>query len=279
MEKKSASPIRVLTPVPRLGEPQVHFRCGISGMCIFSEACSGQSPNQTQLGSTHRRVRRGSMLFRNGDPFRSLFSVRSGVFKTVALTQDGREQVLGFHMNGDVIGLDGMAGSYYVNDAIALENAEVCVLPIDAIRLAASRLPGLDEQLHHILAQEIVREHRVMLMLGSMSAEERVAAFLVDLMERLHAGGWSGTEAILRMTRQEIGSFLGLTLETVSRALSALATRGLIQIKVRHIKVLDPEGLRRVAPSTAPSGATRSSPLHVVPAADRPQDPNPASGS
>ncbi len=216
-------------------------------LCTFADSCAGAIASMDPLIVAHRRVARGAQLFRSGESFRSLFSVRSGFFKTVVVTSDGREQVTGFHLDGDVIGLDGIGTRRHTSDAVALENSEVCVLPFDRLGALAMEVPELHNRLHGIMSREIVREHSVMLMLGSMNAEERVAAFLVDLMERLRARGWSGCETVLRMTRNEIGSYLGLTLETVSRAFSVLAAEGIIRVKLRHIQIIDAERLRRVS--------------------------------
>jgi CRP/FNR family transcriptional regulator len=241
-------------------------------LCSFADSCAGAIASLDPLIVAHRRVLRGGQLFRSGEPFKNLFSVRSGFFKTIVVTADGREQVTGFHLDGDVIGLDGIGTRRHNSDAVALENSEVCVFPFDRVGAMSLEVPELHNRLHGIMSREIVREHAVMLMLGSMNAEERVAAFLIDLMERLHDRGWSGSETVLRMTRNEIGSYLGLTLETVSRAFSLLAADGMISVKLRHIQILDPERLRRIsscrtgfgrhAHAPAPSCAAES-PLHA----------------
>lgn len=231
-------------------------------LCSFSESCFGLSFAPHALMAALRKVARGSRLVREGDEFRNLFCVRSGFFKTVVMTSDGREHVTGFQMGGDLIGFDGIAFGRYTSDIVALENSQVCVLPYDRIRAEAARSPGLHDQLHGIMARELVRNHAVMLMLGRMKAEERVAVFVLDLLERLRSRGWSSSEAVLRMSRGEIGSYLGLTLETVSRALSVLRERGLIRVKQRHIEVLDVERLRAFstgAPARTPMRRHRAS--------------------
>lgn len=167
-------------------------------------------------------------------------------FKTCIASEDGRDQVTGFQMAGEIIGLDGIVDDHHTCDAIALEDAEVCVMPFDRIEELSREVPALQSHVHKIMSREIVREHGVMLLLGSMRAEERLATFLLNLVQRLHARGFSQSELILRMTREEIGSYLGLKLETVSRAFSKFAEEGLVEVKQRHVRILDTKALREV---------------------------------
>lgn len=221
--------------------------CNLLRSCSFADSCSGAAAGGAPLIVNHRRLRRGRQLFRSGQPFQSLFLVQRGFLKTMVMTEDGREQVTGFHMAGDMIGLDGIAARIHTSTAVALEDSDVCVFPFERIGVMAHEVPQLHDRLYAIMSSEILREQRVMLMLGGMHSDERVAAFLADLMERLHARGWSGSETVLRMTRHDIGNYLGLTLETVSRAFSMLAAQGVIRVHLRHIQVLKPDCLRRLA--------------------------------
>src|SRR5690606_8672321 len=159
--------------------------------------------------------------------------IRAGSFKTVVLTEDGREQVTGFHMAGDVLGLDCVGSDVCGGDAIALEDSEVVEIPFAELDALAGRDPALQRELFKLLAGEIQRERSLMILLGSMRAEERLAAFLLNLSRRLSARGWSATHFLLRMTREEIGSLLGLKLETVSRILSRFQAEGLIAVRNR----------------------------------------------
>ena len=193
-----------------------------------------------------KKVRRGTTLFRNGEAFTSLFAVRTGFFKTAVASEDGRDQVTGFQMAGEIIGFDGIVSDFHTCDAVALEDAEVCVLPFDRIEELSREVPSLQHHIHKIMSKEIVREHGVMLLLGSMRAEERLAAFLLNLVQRLHARGFSQSELILRMTREEIGSYLGLKLETVSRTFSKFVEDGIVEVKQRHVRILHPDLLRRI---------------------------------
>jgi len=197
--------------------------------------------------ATHRRkIKRGTPLFRNGERFTSLYAIRTGFFKTCVATEDGRDQVTGFQMAGEIIGLDGIVNDQHTCDAVALEDAEVCVMPFERIEDLSREVTSLQHHVHKIMSREIVREHGVMLLLGSMRAEERLAAFLLNLVQRLHARGFSQSELILRMTRDEIGSYLGLKLETVSRTFSKFVEEQLVEVKQRYVRILNADGLRQI---------------------------------
>lgn len=196
-----------------------------------------------------RRVARGQTLFQAGERFRALYAVRSGFFKTVVASEGGRAQVTGFQMAGELLGLDGIGSDHHACDAIALEDSQVCEIAYADLERITHDLPPLAHQFHRILSREIVRDQGVMLLLGRMTAEERVAAFLLNLSQRLQARGYAAQALRLRMTREEIGSYLGLSLETVSRTFSKLQDEGLLQVQQRELKLLDLPALRqRVEP-------------------------------
>ena len=199
-----------------------------------------------EIVASRRTVKRGSTLFRNGEKFSCLYAIRTGFFKTCVASEDGRDQVTGFQMAGEIIGLDGIVNDRHTCDAVALEDAEVCVMPFERIEELSREVTSLQRHVHKIMSREIVREHGVMLLLGSMRAEERLATFLLNLVQRLHARGFSQSELILRMTREEIGSYLGLKLETVSRTFSKFAEDGIVEVKQRHVRILKTEALREI---------------------------------
>ena len=199
-----------------------------------------------ELVAVRRHVKRGAALFHSGEKFSSLYAIRTGFFKTCVTTEDGRDQVTGFQMAGEIMGLDGIVNDQHTCNAIALENAEVCVIPFDRIEEISREVSALQHHVHKIMSREIVREHGVMLLLGSMRAEERLAAFLLNLVQRLEARGFSRSELVLRMTREEIGSYLGMKLETVSRTFSKFAEEGLINVSQRNISILDSDALKRI---------------------------------
>jgi len=220
--------------------------------CNQREQCmpQGLSPKEIErieeMVSSRRKVRRGAALFRSGEKFNSIYAIRTGFFKTTVATEDGRDQVTGFQMAGEIIGLDGIVTDQHDCDAIALEDAEVCIMPFDRIEELSHEIPSFQRHLHKIMSREIVREHGVMLLLGSMRAEERLAAFLLNLVQRLHARGFSQHELYLRMTREEIGSYLGLKMETVSRIFSKLVDDQIIEVKQRHVRILDTAALNLI---------------------------------
>ncbi|MDM0072250.1 fumarate/nitrate reduction transcriptional regulator Fnr [Variovorax sp. J31P207] len=220
--------------------------CNLRELCMPVGLAPGELQRLDDLVATRRKVKRRETLFRNGEPFTSLYAIRTGVFKTRVTSEDGRDQVTGFQMAGEIIGLDGIVNDQHTCDAVALEDSEVCVMPFERIEELSREVTALQRHVHQIMSREIVREHGVMLLLGSMRAEERLAAFLLNLVQRLHARGFSRSELVLRMTREEIGSYLGLKLETVSRTLSKFAADGMVEVEQRNVRILDPEALRRI---------------------------------
>lgn len=223
--------------------------CNLRELCLPMGLNTEEMDKLDKVISTRRRIKRGTPLFRNGDKFTSLYAVRSGFFKTCVTTADGRDQVTGFQMTGEIIGLDGIVSDHHACDAIALEDAEVCVMPFDQVEQLSREFTTLQHHVHKIMSREIVRDHSVMLLLGSMRAEERLAAFLLNLVQRLHARGFSQSELILRMTREEIGSYLGMKLETVSRTFSKFVDDGVIDVKQRYVHIKDTEALKRIVNS------------------------------
>ena len=220
--------------------------CNLRELCMPVGVSRQELARLDEIVATRRKVKRGTTLFRSGEAFKSLFAIRTGFFKTCVNVEDGRNQITGFQMAGEIIGLDGIVNDRHNCDAVALEDAEVCVMPFDRIGELAREISALQHHVHRIMSREIVREHGVMLLLGSMRAEERLAAFVLNLGQRLHARGFSGSELVLRMTREEIGSYLGMKLETVSRTLSKFADDGLIDIRQRHLRILNTPELQRI---------------------------------
>ncbi|WP_293762926.1 fumarate/nitrate reduction transcriptional regulator Fnr [uncultured Aquitalea sp.] len=220
--------------------------------CSLRELCLPVGLNRdemTQLDAVirqSRRLKRGEYLFRSGEGFKSLFAVRTGFFKTSVASQDGREQVTGFLMSGELMGLDGISSNVHGCDAIALEDSEVCELPFNRMESLGRDIPSLQHHFFRLMSREIVRDQNVMLLLGNMKAEERLAAFLLNLSQRLSTRGFAANDFILRMSREEIGSFLGLKLETVSRTLSKFQQQGWIVVDHKHIQLVKPEELKHL---------------------------------
>jgi CRP/FNR family transcriptional regulator len=220
--------------------------------CNLRELCMPLALNEEELQklddlvTTRRKVPRGETLYRNGERFSALYAIRTGFFKTTVAAADGRDQVTGFQMSGEVIGLDGIVSDQHTCDAVALEDAEVCIMNFDLLEDLSREITALQRHVHKVMSREIVRENEVMLFLGSMHADERLAAFLLNLVQRLHVRGFSQSELILRMTREEIGSYLGLKLETISRTFSKFVEQGIIEVKQRHVRILNADALKLI---------------------------------
>ena len=218
--------------------------CNLRELCLPMRLGDEDMARVEQIVFARRRLKRGDTLFKAGDAFNALYAIRSGFLKTTVLNADGREQVTGFQMGGELLGLDGIGSGRYNGNAVALEDSELCVLPFAMIEELGREIPAIQRNLHSVLSREIVRDHGVMMLLGSMSAEERLAAFLLNLSRRFTARGYSASEFHLRMTREEIGSYLGLKLETVSRLFSRFQADRLIEVQQKHVRILDIPGLK-----------------------------------
>ena len=221
--------------------------CQLKARTAMESEASAQCGYLEQVVTTRRRVKRGAMLYNGGDKFNALFYVRTGFFKTCVSAKDGREQVTGFHMLGDILGVDGISGGQLTTDAVALEDSEVWSMSFDLIEQYSNECASLRFYFLKTLSKEVVRLQNLALLLGSLRSEERVAVFLINLLEKLKSRGLSQSEVLLRMSRDEIGSFLGIRQETVSRLLRLFSEKQILQVDNRHIRVLDSRVLRNVA--------------------------------
>lgn len=223
-----------------------------SSGCSMRSACMPNSLSAQELApfdsivSTTRTVKRGEALYRADDEFHSIYSIRAGSFKSVVMHRDGREQVTGFYLAGEVLGLDGVCNERHGSDAIALEDSSVCVISYALLEAMCAESKPLQQQLMRTMSGEIVRESSLMMLLGTMSAEERVAAFLINLSGRMKARGYSPAEFNLRMTREEMGNYLGMKLETVSRMFSKFQRDGLLETHGKQIRIVDLDALARI---------------------------------
>jgi CRP/FNR family transcriptional regulator len=230
----------------------MHTLRAACSQCNLRELCLPLGLNDAELNriddmiGTRRRVKRGQHLYSAGEAFTSIYAIRSGFFKTGVLAEDGRDQVTGFQMAGEVLGMDGISNEQHTCDAVALEDSEVCAIPFAELERLSTEIRSLQHHIHKIMSREIVRDHGVMMLLGTMRAEERLAAFLLNLSQRFSLRGYSASEFHLRMTREEIGSYLGLKLETVSRTLSRFQEEGLISVQQKHIQLINPAGLKQL---------------------------------
>ena len=230
---------KAATPITLAVVKTACSNCNLHELCLPLGLSHDEVEKLDELVSARHRVKRGEHLYRAGEPFDSIYAVRSGFFKTDVLLEDGREQVTGFQMTGELLGLDGISTEAHSCNAVALEDSEVCASPFSHLEGLSREIQTLQHHFHKVMSREIVRDHGVMMLLGTMRAEERLAAFLLNLSQRFTARGYSPAEFYLRMTREEIGSYLGLKLETVSRAFSRFQEEGLIAVQQKHVRILD----------------------------------------
>jgi len=251
MTSSSSIPLATTPVVPTsvsLHEIKAHcLNCSVRELCLPVGVDREGLHQIDTLVADRLRLKKGDTVYRAGDPFTALHAIRVGSCKTTVLGEKGYEQVAGYHMKGDIIGMDGIGTLRHSGQAMALEDTEVCVLPFDRLEELARRVVPLQRNLHKVLSGEIARDQNVMLLLGSMRAEERLAVFLLNLSQRYHERGYSPIEYVLRLTREEIGSYLGLQIETVSRVLSRFQAAGMIQVQGRAVKLLDLPALRHLA--------------------------------
>lgn len=219
--------------------------------CKLREICLpvGLSREELQhidkrLVAVRHKVPRGGKLFEAGHRFDAVYAVWTGCFKTCIQSSSGREQLTGFQMSGELIGLDGIGTRQHAVDAVALEDSQVCEIPFAELEALSLEVTSLQQQFYRVMSHEIMRNQGVMLLLGSMHAEKRLAAFLLNLTHRLAVRGFSSSALVLRMSRIDIGSYLGLTIETVSRTFSKLQADGLIEVNRRQINIVRPAGLQ-----------------------------------
>jgi len=228
--------------------------------CSLRELCLPLGLDERDLQSlegtikSRRKLKKGEWLYRIGDPFRALYAIRSGSTKTCEIAADGSVQITGFHLPGELLGIDAISTEKHPCDVIALETSEICELPFDRIEALAREIPSLQRQLFKIMSREILEEETLLLMLGRMKAEERLAAFLISMSRRYKALGYSPVELRLPMSRQDLGDYLGLALETVSRLFSRFQEEGLIRVQGRAIRLVSLDGLRKVTQQLPPAG-------------------------
>jgi len=221
--------------------------------CMLGDLCLPLGMSQRdrqvldQIIKERIRLPKGSSLFHAGDTVTAVYGIRSGSIKTQLEDPTGKVQITGFLLPGEIVGLDGLLQLSQVSHAQALETTEVCVIRVDEMDGLAPHLPSLQQQFRRLLSKEIGRSQQMTATLALLRSEQRVAAFLLNVSQRLAALGYSAESFVLRMSRAEIGNYLGLTLETVSRWLSHFAQDGLIRLRQREITLLQPHVLQQMA--------------------------------
>lgn len=218
--------------------------CSVRHLCLPSGLGDRGSALLDDLLIGRKRLRKGQKLYREGEPFHSVYAVRFGTFKSSLPLSDGGERVSAFHLPGDIMGFDGTADGRHPTTATALENAEACAISFTRLMEACSESGELRRRVSQLMGGQLVREYRCTRLVAHRHAEERVAGFLLQLSECMEQRGYSPREFLLRMSRAEIGSYLGTTLETVSRSLSQFAREGFIKVRSRHIELVQVAQLR-----------------------------------
>jgi len=231
--------------VPRPGTARCST-CSMRSVCMPPGLSTEELSKLDTIICSARSIKRGDTLYRAGDTFQSIYAIRAGSFKTVVMHRDGREHVTGFEIAGETLGLDGVCAGHHSGDAVALEDSVVCIIPFAKLEILCREMKSMQHHIYQMMSSEIVRESGQMMLLGTMTAEQRVASFLLNLSKRFKMRGFSAAEFHLRMTREEIGCYLGMKLETVSRMFSKFQRERLVQANGKTIRIVDPEGLAKV---------------------------------
>jgi len=228
--------------------------CSLSQLCLPMGLAPEDVERLDSIIKRSRPLHRGDHLFRGGERFRSLYVVKTGSVKTYAPSEEGGEQVLGFHLPGEIIGLDAIDKSCHACSAKVLETSAICEVPFQRFEELAASIPSLQHQMYRLLSKEIGQDADMLLLLGKKNAEERLAAFLTSMSSRLSKRGLSPTDFYLSMSRHEIGSYLGLAVETVSRLFTRFQEDGLLRVDRKHVEVLNLTALEMMA-GAPPSSA------------------------
>ncbi len=218
-------------------------QCSLQVLCLPASIGQEDIERLDSIVLSRRPLQRGETLFRAGQPLGSLFVAREGAFKTVAIDEHGSAQVIGFHLPGELMGLDALGDGRHACDAHALTRADVCEVPLAQLEFVASQVPGLQRQLLRIMGQSMSRDQQHIELLGRRNAHERLAVFLHQLSERYRALGRPALQFLLPMSREDIASYLGIVIETVSRTLGKMQEDGIIAVRAREIRILDPDRL------------------------------------
>jgi CRP/FNR family transcriptional regulator len=224
--------------------------CSMHQLCLPMGLSDEDMARLDQVIGRRVRVAAGERLYQMDAPFKSLYAIRFGHFKTYQVNAAGGQQITGFQMAGELLGMDAIGSERHQCDAVALDDSEVCEIPFEALESLFGQVPNLLRHFHRIMSQEITREQRVMLLLGNMRAEQRFAVFLTNLAARYAARGYSSTQFQLRMSREDIGNYLGLTIESISRLLARFRKMGLVAVARRECTLLDAPRLQALAAGT-----------------------------
>ncbi|GMR01365.1 MAG: fumarate/nitrate reduction transcriptional regulator Fnr [Gammaproteobacteria bacterium] len=218
--------------------------CNLRELCFPHGMNDEDLTNMDAVVDQPKPLHKNDFLYRDGDKTMAIYAVRSGCVKTMTESANGDEQIVGFHLAGELLGLDGFADNVHTCNAVALETSSICELPLDQLESLCHKLPGLQKQMRRIMGKEVSNDHKLLLLLGKMTAEERLASFLLSLSTRMEERHWKENEFNLSMPRQDIANYLGMAVETVSRLFATFQAEKIIDVDRRHITILDMQRLK-----------------------------------
>lgn len=221
--------------------------CSLNNLCLPLAVANEDLGLLEEIIDRGRPLHRGDHVFRAGDTFDAVYAVRSGTVKSYSVTSAGEEQIIGFHMPGEIFGLGGLSSGQHQSGALALETSAICRIPFDDIEPLSRRIPSLQRHLFNLMSREIQEDQQLMLLLSKKSAEERIASLLLSLSSRLRRRGLSGSRFRLPMSRSDMGNYLGLVVETVSRVLTRLQQSETLRVQGREVEILAPDALAALA--------------------------------
>lgn len=237
----------------QLGGCAIHCQdCSISQLCIPFTLNEHELDQLDNIIERKKPIQKSQILFKAGDELTSIYAIRSGTIKSYTISESGEEQITSFHLPGDLVGFDAITNMMHPSFAQALETAMVCEIPFDILDDLAGKMPKLRQQIMRLMSNEIKNDQEMILLLSKMNAEERLAAFIFNLSRRYSARGFSSREFRLTMTRNDIGNYLGLTVETISRLLGRFQKIGMLTVKGKYINIHDLNALSDLAGSTKP---------------------------
>lgn len=228
-------------------------KCRVRDRCLPGDADPIGMQEIAAIVDHRRQVKRGAILYRMDDTFKFLYALRVGQFKVTQIDPCGAVQVLAFQLPGDLLGMDAIETRRHQSEAVAIEDSELCAIPFAALESAMSRSSNLLKRFHRLMSMEIMRDQSTMLILANMRAEQRMATFLLNLSLRHENSGLSAARFQLRMSREEIGNFLGLTRESVSRMMTGMERQGILELDNHGLEILDFIGLKSLATASGPN--------------------------
>lgn len=219
-------------------------QCNLRELCFPHGMNDEDMSNMDAVIDQPQPLHKGDFLYRDGDETVAIYAVRSGCVKTMTESLNGEEQIVGFHLPGELLGLDGFGEGVHTCNALALDTSSVCELPLDKLEDLCHELPGLQKQMRRIMGKEVASDHKLLLLLGKMTAEERLASFLLSMSRRMQERHWKENEFNLSMPRQDIANYLGMAVETVSRLFATFQNENIIEVDRRHVTILDMKALK-----------------------------------